>query len=60
MVEINAFNQFHSLNVESSDKEGELKEEANTADSDSSSSKSKASCLLSDASNSEDDIENDS
>ena len=56
-VEINAFNQFRSLNVESSDEEGKLKEEATTADSDSSDSKSEASRLLSDASDSEGSIE---
>eukprot|EP00957_Ditylum_brightwellii_P064756 4914042-Ditylum_brightwellii.AAC.1 len=56
-VEINAFNQFRSLNVESSNKEGKFKEEATTTDGDSGS-ESEASCLLSNASNSKDDIEN--
>eukprot|EP00957_Ditylum_brightwellii_P180699 13765422-Ditylum_brightwellii.AAC.1 len=57
-VKINAFNQFHSLNVESSDKEGKFKEEDTTADGNSSS-ESEASCLLSNTSDSKDDIEND-
>eukprot|EP00957_Ditylum_brightwellii_P087079 6627903-Ditylum_brightwellii.AAC.1 len=60
-VKINTFNQFRSLNVESSDKEGKLKEKATTADSDSSDSdsESEASRLLSDASDSEGSVECD-
>eukprot|EP00957_Ditylum_brightwellii_P171114 13026018-Ditylum_brightwellii.AAC.1 len=53
-VEINAFNKFRFLNVESSNKEGELKASTTTADIDS---ESKASCLLSNASNSKGSIE---
>eukprot|EP00957_Ditylum_brightwellii_P118478 9036196-Ditylum_brightwellii.AAC.1 len=53
-VEINAFNKFCSLNVESSNEEGELKASATAADSNS---ESKESCLLSNASNSEGSIE---
>eukprot|EP00957_Ditylum_brightwellii_P038260 2893119-Ditylum_brightwellii.AAC.1 len=48
-VKINAFNKFCSLNVESSDDEGELKASTTATHDDS---ESKASCLLSDASNS--------
>ena len=59
-VKINAFNQFRSLNVESSNEEGELKEEATAADGDSESeSESEASRLLSNASDSKDSIERD-
>eukprot|EP00957_Ditylum_brightwellii_P197656 15058227-Ditylum_brightwellii.AAC.1 len=53
-VEINAFTKFCSLNVESSNEEGELKASATAADSDS---KSKASRLLSNASNGKGSIE---
>ena len=55
-VEINAFNQFRSLNVDSSDEEGELKDDAAAYDSDSGS---EASRLLSDASDSEGSVEVD-
>eukprot|EP00957_Ditylum_brightwellii_P077557 5893527-Ditylum_brightwellii.AAC.1 len=48
-VEINSFNKFRSLNVESSDKKGELKESALAVDDNSDS---KASHLLSNESNS--------
>eukprot|EP00957_Ditylum_brightwellii_P009921 748496-Ditylum_brightwellii.AAC.1 len=48
-IKINAFNTFCSLNVESSDEEGERKESAPATDNDS---KSKASHLLSSDSNS--------
>eukprot|EP00957_Ditylum_brightwellii_P034334 2604625-Ditylum_brightwellii.AAC.1 len=51
-VEINAFNTFQSLNIESSGKEGELKESAPAADSNSDS-KIKASPLLSNDSDSD-------
>ena len=52
-VKIKAFNKFRSLNVESSDEEGELKEKATTADGESSDSEIEASCLLGDASDSD-------
>eukprot|EP00957_Ditylum_brightwellii_P071983 5470813-Ditylum_brightwellii.AAC.1 len=48
-VKINAFNKFCSLNVESSDEEGELKESAPAVHSNS---KSEASRLLSNDTNS--------
>eukprot|EP00957_Ditylum_brightwellii_P005097 387568-Ditylum_brightwellii.AAC.1 len=48
-IKFNSFNKFCSLNVESSNKEGKLKERAPVADDDSNSD---ASRLLSDESNS--------
>ena len=55
-LELNAFNKFRTLNVDSSDEEGELKESAAAPHSDS---ESEASRLLSDASDSEGSIEAD-
>eukprot|EP00957_Ditylum_brightwellii_P107111 8172279-Ditylum_brightwellii.AAC.1 len=40
-VEINAFGKFHSLNVESSNREGKLKEYAPAADNDDDSNASR-------------------
>eukprot|EP00957_Ditylum_brightwellii_P107467 8200067-Ditylum_brightwellii.AAC.1 len=55
-VKINAFNQFCSFKVESSDEEGELKASAAASDSNS---ESKVSCLLSNASDSKGSVECD-
>eukprot|EP00957_Ditylum_brightwellii_P102988 7848821-Ditylum_brightwellii.AAC.1 len=54
VVEINAFNKYRSLNVESSNEEVKLKEKVTAADSES-----EASRPLSNASDSKDSIECD-